>query len=160
MVNIQEIPHVLDREVIFMTKALAGLELEKVDSQLWNGVNGVADVIHTSGCLEACIICEAEQNIFRHIISAMHGGDMPPAEEQALYINEYMNIICGRIVSRLNNLTGKVSKLSVPEYFGESKPACEQRKGMRQTTLAYRTEQGFIRFTIQYTFQQNGGEML
>jgi CheY-specific phosphatase CheX len=139
--------------------ALAGLELEKVDSPLWNGENIVADMIHIHGYYEASILCEGDRNVFGRIISAMYGGDSPPAEEQALYINEYMNIICGRIVSKLNDLTGKISRVSVPEYFGDKRPVCDRREKLHSDEMTYQVEQGFIRFTIQYVFPKNGGEI-
>jgi CheY-specific phosphatase CheX len=138
--------------------ALSGLELKKVDSPIWNGENIIADLIHIYGQYEASILCEGDKDVLSYIISAMYGGGSPPAEEQALYINEYMNIICGRIVSKINDLTGETSKLSVPEYFGENRPTCDERERLQDVALTYQVKQGCIRFTVQYIFPKNGGE--
>ena len=79
-------------------------------------------------------------------------------EERALYINEYMNVVCGRIVSKINTLTDSVSKLSVPEYFGENDPDYGRDEQAYHIMLVYRNGQGFVRFIIQFEFQQNGGD--
>lgn len=73
-------------------------------------------------------------------------------------MNEYMNIVCGRIVSKVNALTNSVSKLSIPEYFGENDPDFGRDEQAYHILLAYRHGQGFLRFIIQFEFQQNGGE--
>ena len=73
-------------------------------------------------------------------------------------MNEYMNIVCGRIVSKINTLTGSVSKLSIPEYFGEHDPDFGRDEQAYHIMLAYRYGRGFLRFIIQFEFQQNGGE--
>ena len=83
---------------------------------------------------------------------------LPPEEERALYINEYMNVVCGRIVSKINTLTDSVSKLSVPEYFGENDPDYGRDEQAYHIMLVYRNGQGFVRFIIQFEFQQNGGD--
>ena len=83
---------------------------------------------------------------------------LPPEEERALYINEYMNVVCGRIVSKINTLTDSVSKLSVPEYFGENDPDYGRDEQAYHIMLIYRNGQGFVRFIIQFEFQQNGGD--
>lgn len=158
MEDIKEVLLVPEHEVISITKALTGLELEKMDSHKWNGKHIVVDVIHTKGFFKASIVCEMEQELFHHIISAMYGGELPPEEEQALYINEYMNIVFGRMVSKINNMTGSVSRLSPPEYCGESVPTYELSDRMNRLTLAYRTNRGLLRFTIQFAFQENGGD--
>lgn len=158
MEDIKEVLLVPEHEVISITKALTGLELEKMDSQQWNGKHIVVDVIHTKGYFKAVIVCEMEQELFHHIISTMYGGALPPEEEQALYINEYMNIVFGRMISKINNMTGSVSRLSPPEYCGESVPVYEHPDRMHHLTLAYRTKQGQLRFTIQFECQENGGD--
>ena len=97
-------------------------------------------------------------DMYRQILSGMYGGGMPPEEERALYINEYMNVVCGRIVSKVNTLTDSVSKLSVPEYFGENDPDYGRDEQAYHIMLVYRNGQGFVRFIIQFEFQQNGGD--
>jgi CheY-specific phosphatase CheX len=139
--------------------ALAGLELGRVDSPLWDGENIIADMIHINGYYEASILCEGDWEAFGSIISAMYGGQSPPVEEQVLYINEYMNIICGRLVSKLNEMTGEISRVSVPEYFGQERPVCDQKEKLHREEMTYQVGQGFLRFTISYVFPKNGGEI-
>lgn len=158
MEDIRDILRIPNREVISVTKVLTGLELEKTDSSQCTKEKVLTVMIHTRGFFLANIKCEMDRAMFEQILSGMYGDGMPPDEEQPLYMNEYMNIVCGRIVSKVNTLTGSVSKLSIPEYFGENDPDFGRDEQAYHILLAYRNGQGFLRFIIQFEFQQNGGE--
>lgn len=158
MEDIRDILRIPNREVLSVTKVLTGLELEKTDSNHCTKEKVLTVMIHTRGFFLANIKCEMDRDMFDRIISGMYGGGMPPDDEQSLYMNEYMNIVCGRIVSKVNALTNSVSKLSIPEYFGENDPDFGRDEQAYHILLAYRHGQGFLRFIIQFEFQQNGGE--
>ena len=158
MEDIRDILRIPNREVLAVTKVLTGLDLEKTDSNQCTQEKILTVMIHTKGFFLANIKCEMDWDMFEQILSGMYGGEMPPEEECSLYMNEYMNIVCGRIVSKVNTLTGSVSKLSVPEYFGENDPDFGRDEQAYHILHAYRYGQGFLRFIIQFEFQQNGGE--
>lgn len=158
MEDIRDILRIPNQEVLAVTKVLTGLDLEKTDSNQCTQKKILTVMIHTKGFFLANIKCEMDWDMFEQILSGMYGGEMPPEEECSLYMNEYMNIVCGRIVSKVNTLTDSVSKLSVPEYFGENDPDFGRDEQAYHILLAYRYGQGFLRFIIQFEFQQNGGE--
>lgn len=158
MEDVRNILRIPNREVISVTRALAGLDLEKIDTQQCTEDKYTTVMIHTRGFFLADILCEINERMCDSIISGMYGGGMPPDSERPLYLNEYMNIVCGRIVSKVNTLTGSVSKLSTPEYCGAAEPDLEINESMHCIRLAYQNGQGLIRFIIQFDFQQNGGE--
>mgnify|MGYP004639648721 FL=1 len=158
MEDIRDILRIPNQEVLAVTKVLTGLDLEKTDSNQCTQEKILTVMIHTKGFFLANIKCEMDWEMFEQILSGMYGGEMPPEEECSLYMNEYMNIVCGRIVSKVNTLTDSVSKLSVPEYFGENDPDFGRDEQAYHILLAYRYGQGFLRFIIQFEFQQNGGE--
>lgn len=158
MEDIRDILRIPNQEVLAVTKVLTGLDLEKTDSNQCTQEKILTVMIHTKGFFLANIKCEMDWDMFEQILSGMYGGEMPPEEECSLYMNEYMNIVCGRIVSKVNTLTDSVSKLSVPEYFGENDPDFGRDEQAYHILLAYRYGQGFLRFIIQFEFQQNGGE--
>ena len=158
MEDIRDILRIPGREVMAVTKILAGVDLEKIDSKQCRDSDIITVMIHTRGFFLANIRCEMNHDMYRQILSGMYGGGMPPEEERALYINEYMNVVCGRIVSKINTLTDSVCKLSVPEYFGENDPDYGRDEQAYHIMLVYRNGQGFVRFIIQFEFQQNGGD--
>lgn len=158
MEDIRDILRIPNREVVSVTKVLTGVDLKKTDSNQCAKEKVLTVMIHTRGFFLANIKCEMDRDMFEQIISGMYGGGMPPDEEQSLYMNEYMNIVCGRIVSKINTLTGSVSKLSIPEYFGEHDPDFGRDEQAYHIMLAYRYGRDFLRFIIQFEFQQNGGE--
>lgn len=108
-------------------------------------------MIFTTGFFDAEIICEFTPELFECIIALMNGGLMPPMEERQLYIKEYINIVCGYAISKLNNVMGTVSRLSVP-HFQKAGEALEM-EGERQerSRLCYETEAGALNVTIFYS---------
>ncbi len=148
-----QIDKVFDHEVVSLTKALTGLNLKKAPQENWRGKKNFAESIRTKGNFDAVITCQMEQSLFYDIILRMHGGTLPTEQETVLYINEYMNIICGRALSAINNITGNASRLSVPMFHGEIEGALEENLKKDEYILLYEAEEGLIRFIIQYTFQ-------
>ncbi len=148
-----QVEEVFDRVWVTITKALTGLDIKKSSRKDWNGENTLVETIYTSGNFDAYILCEMDLELYEHIISAMYGGCTPPEEERILYLNEYINIICGRAVSVINNATGYASRLSVPMFYHSVDEFDEIETRAEKRTLLYETEKGFMRIVIHYTFQ-------
>ncbi len=146
-----QINEVFDKEVVSLTKSLTGIHLKQVPASGWKGREIIMESIHTKGNFDALIVCQIEQKLFEDIILRMNGGSLPPEREIALYINEYMNIICGRAVSVINNLTGNASRLSLPTFHGNVSEAPEEIK-KQENILLYESEEGLLRFVVRYTF--------
>lgn len=153
MVDSIQVEEVFDRVWVAVTKKLTGLDIIQTDSNGWSSKNTLVETIFTSGKFDAYIICEIDMELYEYIISSMYGEGLPSEEEKILYLNEYINIICGRAVSVINNATGYASRLSVPVFY----KSIEDFRGMEpkgeQKTLLYKTEKGFMRIVINYTFQ-------
>lgn len=108
-------------------------------------------MIFTTGFLDAEIICEFTPELYECIIASMNGGILPSAEERQLYIKEYINIVCGYAISRLNNVLGTVSRLSVP-YFQKAGELLEtEGERQKKSQLCYQTETGVLNVTIFYS---------
>ena len=150
--NIQ-ISEVFDHTLVSLTKALAGIELEKAETKSWEAKDKFVETINTKGKFDSYILCEIEADLFEHIVTMMHGGSPPTEEEKVLYINEYINIICGRAISAINNELRVTSRLSIPTFHGRSLNETEKQEKAEQRVLWYQTEKGSMRFVIYYTFQ-------
>ena len=119
-----EVKQIFDASFFDITKKLVRLEVsrvEKIEEEQKNTilVQGYREKIRTQGAVNATVICQFPEPLFQYIINTMHGGTSPDEEEIPLYINEYMNIICGHAISKINNITKTKSRLSVPEFYGE-----------------------------------------
>lgn len=105
-------------------------------------------LIFTKGYWESSIYCVFSHSLYEKIISEMYGGEMPPEDERSLYIKEFVNILCGRAISMINNLLKESSRLSIP-FYGEEIPSDEQRLP-EEIQLCYKTEYGDMYFEICY----------
>ncbi len=102
-----------------------------------------------TGFIEAEIVCVFAAGLCQAIVRAMYGGALPVEEERILYLKEYVNIVCGRAVTVLNNEIGMSSRLSVP-YYREEAP---KRNKKRQETikLYFGTDYGDMQIMVDYS---------
>lgn len=142
-----EVKQIFDASFFDITKKLVRLEvsrMEKIEEEQKNTmlVQGYREKIRTQGAVNATVVCKFPEPLFQYIINTMHGGTSPDEEEIPLYINEYMNIICGHAISKINNITKTKSRLSVPEFYGETDTlAVSSEKGQY---LAYQSSYGLM----------------
>ena len=142
--NVKEI---FDTSFCEVTKKLVKLELKKVCNE------------ETHGYINSIVICQFSDGLFRYIIDTMNNGVTPSEEEIPLYLNEYINIACGHAVSRMNNLAGHSSRLSIPSFYQEEEPL-EDKWGIRSGCwLSYHTEIGRLHIFLKYSFQSEQEEV-
>ena len=161
--NAQEI---FDTSFCEVTKKLVKLELKKVcneeekeedKAEILN--KGYREAIETHGYINSIVICQFSDGLFRYIIDTMNNGVTPSEEEIPLYLNEYINIACGHAVSRMNNLAGHSSRLSIPSFYQEEEPL-EDKWGIRSGCwLSYHTEIGRLHIFLKYSFQSEQEEV-
>ena len=112
---------VFEKAFIDVSSQLLGIQMQRQEK--YPGFSVEKPVCHvmirTIGYIQIEITCIFPRTLVQQIVSCMYGGDSPPDEEIPLYIKEYVNIVCGRGISDLNNQLGKSSRLSVPFYQDE-----------------------------------------
>lgn len=144
----------MDQKILYdvFQKAFTEVTLMLTKIPLQGTVNGTVDeckeqiMLFTSGFIEAEIVCLFATELCQAIVKAMHGGTMPVEQERILYLKEYMNIVCGRAVSVLNNEMGKSSRLSVPYYQEEAPKRYEDHK--QEIRFYYETDFGAMQVRI------------
>ncbi len=151
MTEILNMEETFDKIVVSITESLSGLTLSRVESVSASLLRMCRIIIHTRGQFEACMVCEAEPSLLQYIITQMHGGSPPDPEEAVLYMNEYMNIVCGRAVSAVNNATGNSSRLSVPVFYAQEEEFPGTDKKEQEEELCYQSAKGSMRFKVSYT---------
>ncbi|MDY3853615.1 MAG: chemotaxis protein CheX [Butyribacter sp.] len=159
----REICDVFDRAFGEVTEKLVHIALKKTGD---NGDEDTADIlldgyretIQTKGYINAEIVCHFSEDLFWYIVDTMNGGSTPPKEEIPLYLNEYINIICGHALSNLNNMLNKPSRLSVPSFYKEQEPITVMCDLEQAEYLSYHSKAGVLQVYICYAFESDQKE--
>lgn len=160
-----DVKEIFDNAFCEVTKKLVKLELQKVcddegkEDEAVLLKKGVREAIETHGYINSKIVCWFSDELFRYIIITMNNGVIPSEEEIPLYLNEYINIACGHAISRLNNLAGRSSRLSVPNFYHKEEPLEEKWVIHAGQYLSYRTDIGGLHIFIKYSLQSEQEEV-
>ena len=137
-----KVEEIFDDAFVNVSKKIVSLKLDrKADKKL----------VHTKGKFVSTIICGFSSMMFDIIIKNMNGGKMPSEDEKILYINEYVNIVCGRALSEINNQMGVSSRLTVPTLSLDVDSISVEPGKTGNEILYYESEFGQIKISINYT---------
>ena len=139
---------IFDDALISISKKLISLDLRRKKEEIISVK--CMEFVKTKGKFNSTIICGFSSDIFDAIIIGMNDGKMPSEDEKVLYINEYVNIICGRALSEINNRLGRTSRLTVPMMCSDKESIDIDDSEMENEVLFYETEFGNIEVCIYY----------
>ena len=139
---------IFDDAFISISKKLISLDLRRKKEEIISVK--CMEFVKTKGKFNSTIICGFSSDIFDAIIIGMNDGKMPSEDEKVLYINEYVNIICGRALSEINNRLGRTSRLTVPMMCSDKESIDIDDSEMENEVLFYETEFGNIGVCIYY----------
>ena len=139
---------IFDDAFISISKKLISLDLRRKKEEIISVK--CMEFVKTKGKFNSTIICGFSSDIFDAIIIGMNDGKMPSEDEKVLYINEYVNIICGRALSEINNRLGRTSRLTVPLMCSDKESIDIDDSEMENEVLFYETEFGNIEVCIYY----------
>lgn len=139
---------IFDDAFISISKKLISLDLRRKKEEIISVK--CMEFVKTKGKFNSTIICGFSSDIFDAIIIGMNDGKMPSEDEKVLYINEYVNIICGRALSEINNRLGSTSRLTVPMMCSDKESIDIDDSEMENEVLFYETEFGNIEVCIYY----------
>lgn len=139
---------IFDDAFISISKKLISLDLRRKKEEIISVK--CMEFVKTKGKFNSTIICGFSSDIFDAIIIGMNDGKMPSEDEKVLYINEYVNIICGRALSEINNILGRTSRLTVPMMCSDKESIDIDDSEMENEVLFYETEFGNIEVCIYY----------
>lgn len=106
-------------------------------------------ILFINGYIDAEIVCFFATELYQAIVKAMHGGTLPVEEDRILYLKEYVNIVCGRALSVLNNEIGTPSRLSVPYYRDEAPMYRKVRQ--QEIRFFYETDFGAMQVRVGFS---------
>ncbi len=133
-----------------MTKKLTSVALEngiQTDAITDNIMTGI---VTTRGMFQALIICEMQNSLCDKLVLEMNLGDKLNLDDQILYIKEYLNIICGKALSDINNQLGSRSKLSVPHIVQGSYGLEEKHDYILKHEFIYASDYGRMNVSVYY----------
>lgn len=139
---------IFDDAFISISKKLISLDLRRKKEEIISVK--CMEFVKTKGKFNSTIICGFSSDIFDAIIIGMNDGKMPSEDEKVLYINEYVNIICGRALSEINNRLGRTSRLTVSMMCSDKESIDIDDSEMENEVLFYETEFGNIEVCIYY----------
>ena len=139
---------IFDDAFISISKNLISLDLRRKKEEIISVK--CMEFVKTKGKFNSTIICGFSSDIFDAIIIGMNDGKMPSEDEKVLYINEYVNIICGRALSEINNRLGRTSRPTVPMMCSDKESIDIDDSEMENEVLFYETEFGNIEVCIYY----------
>ena len=144
-----KVEEIFDDAFVNVSKKIVSLKLDRKADKKAN--IKYLELVHTKGKFVSTIICGFSPAMFETIIKNMNGGKMPSEDEKILYINEYVNIVCGRALSEINNQMGVSSRLTVPTLCLEADGINVEPGKTGNEILYYETEFGQIEIAIHYT---------
>lgn len=158
-----EICDVFDTAFGEITQKLVRIELRKTSEDaekknLGTYEEGYWELIQTKGYINVKVICHFSEELFHYITDTMNGGDTPTDEEVSLYLNEYVNIICGHALSKLNDMAKRPSRLSVPSFYRKEEPMDVILDNAPLKFLSYHSRAGNLQVFICFSVENSQKE--
>ena len=126
MVDVQlDVPHTFVDTLISMTEKVAGFPLNYCNRKI--ELKEVQHIqIYTKGVFRARIAFRMESSFRRAVLKGMQCSRECSQEMQDLYLGEFVNILSGCALTKINNKMGATSWLTVPQMGGISSAKTEE----------------------------------
>lgn len=144
-----EVDEIFDCAFVPVSKKIASLNLKRGLDKDIDSEDSYTGSVYTKGKFNSLIVCEISSAVYEHIIYVMNGGE-PAPDEELLYINEYINIVCGHALSNISNKLGGSSRLTVPIFREKGETFREDSGKSKSVVLYYETDIGVIRVSVYY----------
>ena len=105
---------VMDETTVDITKRVAGITLTKCQPDGRKQRGGVLSVSTTGDYEIALVYCAPEEILFE-IVKNMKRGPFE-SDEMEIYLREYFNVLCGRIISQINRQAKVSARFGLPKY--------------------------------------------
>lgn len=150
LVTDMEVDEIFDCAFVSVSKKIASLNLKRNNNRDLNGDDSYTGSVYTKGKFNSLVVCEISSDVYEHIIYVMNSGEPASDDEKLLYINEYINIVCGFALSNISNKIGGSSKLTVPVFLKKGETIREKDRKSKHIVLYYETDIGVLRVTVYY----------
>ena len=149
-INVNQI---FDEAFTVLTQKVSGVEVVRCETvEFEQQVHKF--VVKTKGMFQGYISAEIEHNLLGKIVTGINKGRKLQEAEKILFAMEYLNIVCGRALSEINNQTGTSSRLTVPQYITGKMP--EKMSDSEKEELRYQSEFGYLKIELIYKLERKG----
>lgn len=132
---------IVNRVFTNITRQMIALKMQKLDKYESLALEKHCFEIQTEGAFDSWILFEMDKKLYDKIAIVLHKSETITAQEKKIYVVEYLNVICGRILSEINNKLGKRSRLSVPTQLNQK---AEYPYFENQMNISYSCLDGFL----------------
>ncbi len=108
-------------------------------------------IISTFGDYKMTFVFCASTSVVKAITESMKRGKVLDTIEMELYAKEYFNILCGRIVTIINNSTRKSAKFTVPNIIDGIYLHNITPKNLNTKELFYNSNYGVVKMQAIYS---------
>lgn len=105
---------VIDEAAVDITKRMAGVELKPGKRKSLEDTGVIR--IRTTGTYDLSLSYVASASVFQAIADSMKRAPAVDMEDVSVYVKEYFNILCGRIISRINRETKHSARFGLAEF--------------------------------------------
>lgn len=145
-----KVEEIFDCAFVSVTKKIASLDLCRKSDGSLKIDDEYAGSVYTTGMFNSLVVMEFSPAICKHIIFTMTNGAEVTDEERLLYMKEYVNIVCGRAISAINDETGSISRITIPAFHSLEEIISEVDKKSKKIVLHYETDIGIICVSVYY----------
>lgn len=145
--NCFDIGYILDHAFQKYTQKMTSVIMERADTFVPIEEKKYSFAVRTKGIFVSVLYFDFDLGLFEAIAGSISSGKQMNRNEKVLYITEYLNIICGRAISEINNATGRHSRLSVPMLIEDG---LEEALFDERLMLSYQCLQGNLNIIVYY----------
>lgn len=148
-ISCPDIKGIVNTVFIELTRRMASIEMRPRE-RFKPLSSGACFEIRTEGAFFSLILFEIEEKLYEKIAVMLHKSGNPSAQEKEQSVTEYLNVICGRILSEINNGLGRRSKLSIPLSI-----ECREEEGCFRSRLevSYACPEGNLNIIICFDYE-------
>lgn len=143
-----EVFEILNQSAVDLSKRVAQLDIELTEPFHLVPETSCSFITNTKGDYSLTIILYAENCVFESITKNMKHSDAITDGDILIYAGEFFNILCGHIITAVNNKIHAACKFSVPHLIEGPIPSdLALVEGHRQS-LYYRSPCGLLKLEI------------
>ncbi len=130
-----------------LTFSMTELKLDKLKEYTLFEKVEYSFIVRTRGGFVALIFADFSKGLGETLAYSIRKQKVLSEQEQIMYVEEYLNIICGRALSEINNLIGKRSRLSMVS-LSDGMEATDQLPW--EIKQSFQCKEGRINIIIRY----------
>lgn len=146
---------IVNRAVKEITLKVAHLEMRQQNQAGNEDTKSMSLVAAAKGDYTLVMIFHASIQVMRAIAVNMKRGQPPDDSDIPIYITEYFNILCGRIVSAYNQASHASARFLIPEIMDQEGEEGVLNQNSQINELYYECEEGPVNIRILFSKQEN-----